>query len=806
MLIYKGTTNQFKEDVLNNQLADLLASVFKEHYGRDVLPNEYQSWSNSCQHIKNIIDIAKLNDNMIALEYEVPYNTNRIDCMLFGKGEDEKAYAVLIELKQWSTVEELDEEGNFIETFTGSAQRRVAHPSQQVEGYHNHLINFVQVFEIDSDYDLYSCAYCHNYEKESGEGLFAERYKKIVDQFPVYTKDDVQVLAVKLKSLLSKGDGFEIFNRFMTSPVRPAKKLLESVSKIIKENKVVFSLLHEQLVAKNLIMSKVNMAQKNNEKSVIIVHGGPGTGKTVVALNILAELAAKDKVVFYGCKSKPFREALQKMVGSKAKLLFSNLSRFIPSKVKENKIDVVLIDEAHRIEKNSNSQYTKKEDRTDMPQVEQLVRCAKTSVFFIDDKQSVRSQEVGASKLIQSISQEYGYSFDQVELVSQFRCAGSDNYLDWLESALGYTQQQVKLMKDDPFEFKIFDDPEKLFNVLNATEKEKPNSARMVAGYCWPWSNPNKDGTLVDDVVIGNFKMPWEARDGFKLEKGIPKWFQWAFKTEGINQVGCIYTAQGFEFDYIGVIISHDLYVDDSGQLKANFEATCDSTLKKKRDDFEKYVKNIYRVLMTRGMKGCYVYFCDKKVEQYFRDRIDGNPEYDKELTIGSILSLEIIIQNDVEDRLKYFEYLPVYSLEAACGTFGNGILAENEGWIKVDNIRLGRNMFVSRVHGKSMEPLIKDGSYCVFRTPVVGSRNNKIVLIQHNSIHDPESGGSYTVKQYSSKKQFDEDGTWVHEEILLIPLNKEYDLIKIPSTEDGEFIVIGEFVKVLGKSLGNKI
>lgn len=801
MLIYKGTTNQFKEDVLNNRLADLLASVFKEHYGRNALPNEYRSWSNSCQHVKNIIDIAKLNDNMIALEYEVPYNTSRIDCMLFGKGEDEKAYAVLIELKQWNSVEELDEEGNFVETFTGRAQRRVAHPSQQVEGYHNHLISFVQVFEVDPDYDLYSCAYCHNYEKESGEGLFAERYKKIVDQFPVYAKDDVQALAGKLKSLLSKGNGLEIFNRFMASPIRPAKKLLESVSKIIKENKVIFSLLQDQLVAKNLIMSKVRKAQKNNEKSVIIVHGGPGTGKTVIALNILAELAAKETIVFYGCKSKPFREALQKMVGSKAKLLFSNLSRFVPSKVKENEIDVVLIDEAHRIEKKSNSQYTKKEDRSDMPQIEQLIRCAKTAVFFIDDKQNVRSQEVGATELIQSISKEYECSFDQVELVSQFRCAGSDNYLDWLEAVLGYSQQKTKLMKDDPFEFRIFDDPKKLFDVLNAEENKKPNSARMVSGYCWPWSDPNKDGSLVKDVVIGDFRMPWEARDGFKLQKGIPKWFQWAFQAGGINQVGCIYTAQGFEFDYIGVIVGNDLYVDENGHLKANFEATCDPTLRRDRDNFEKYVKNIYRVLMTRGMKGCYIYFCDKKVEQYFRDRIDGNPDYEGELSIRSIVSEEeerMIIQKEIEERLKYSEYLPVYSLEAACGTFGDGIMVENEGWVKVENERLGRNMFVSRVHGKSMEPLIKDGNYCLFRTPVVGSRNNKIVLVQHNCIHDVENGGSYTVKKYSSKKVFADDGTWSHEEIVLNPLNKDYIPINIPNIEDGDFMIIGEFVKVL--------
>jgi DUF2075 family protein/phage repressor protein C with HTH and peptisase S24 domain len=813
LIVYQGTTEQFSKDVLNNRVADLMAAAFKSSFGHKPSNSEYNSWNNSCQHLKNLVSIAGLTNNMVCLEYEVPYNTGRIDCMFFGRGIDKKAYTVLMELKQWSQVEELDDEENFVETFVGGNIRKVPHPSQQVEGYHNHLINFVQVFELDENYNLFSCAYCHNYSKQPGIGLFADRYNKLIYEFPVYSKNDVQKLANKLKLLLSQGDGFEIFNRFMQSPIKPSKKLLENASKIVDQNKAVFSLLNEQLVAKNVIMSKVRKAEKTKQKSVIIVHGGPGTGKTVIALNILAELAGRGKSVFYGCKSKPFREALTHIVGKKSRILFSNLGRFIPSKVKANDLDVVLVDEAHRIENKSNSQYTKKQDRTEMPQTEQLIRCAKTAVFFIDDKQNVRSQEVGSSQLIEKYASQYDASFERVQLVTQFRCNGSDGYLDWLEYVLGYSKKLRKLTTSDNFVFKIFDSPDVLYKFIKSKELKKPNSARLVAGYCWPWSDPNPDGSLVKDVVIEKFAMPWEAKDGkgMKVLKGIPKWYQWAYKTEGVEQIGCIYTAQGFEFDYIGVIVGNDLQYDSlSNSLVGNIEGNRDPTLKRAKADFDKYVKNIYRVLMSRGMKGCCVYFVDKKVEAFFKNHMDSDidfpillPEDDVQREIEEMLrSIEI----SIDDDLKYTEYLPLYSFSAACGYFGDGEPAEVDGWIKVGDLRkINRNMFVVRACGKSMEPVIPADSFCIFRAPVVGSRNNKIVLVQHRNFYDSDHGGAYSIKKYSSEKRFDPDGNWQHEEINLHPINSDYTPISIPESESESFTVIAEFIGLISANKSMK-
>jgi DUF2075 family protein len=678
-----------------------------------------------------------------------------------------------------------------------------------VKGYDGYLKSFVDEFEKPPPLILFSCSYCHNYKKQEDEGLFDPVYKRLVEDFPVYAKEDVKVLADKIKELLAVGDGFEIFNRFMRSQIRPSKKLLENVSKIIK-NEAVFSLLNEQLVAKNLIWSKVKKADKTKDKSVIIVHGGPGTGKSVIAINVLAEAAQRGKKVFYGCKSKPFIEGLKNLVGEGGEKLFSNLYRFLPSRVKEDELDLLLVDESHRIEKSSNFQYTQPKDRTDMPQIEQLIRCSKTSVFFIDDKQNVRSQEIGSSLLIKEAASKFDCRLSETTLYTQYRCMGSNDYLLWAESVLGYTEEKRILWKDEIFDFKIFDSPLELYEKLKEKEKKKPNSARLVAGFCWPWSRElDENGEFVKDVRIGDFDMPWETPDEIgRMPRGYVRWYQWAYRPEGFKQVGCIYTAQGFEFDYIGVIIGNDLVHDaETDSLKADINATRDPLLRRDKENFESYVKNIYRTLMTRGMKGCYVYFVNKDVESFFKSRIGDSLAYQAE-TLGpsEIVTDEKpfvpIIEQDILDRLKYKEYLPVRSLKAVAGSqFGPEDYPEEIGWMKVGmKMKLTENLFIAQVVGKSMEPSIPDGSYCVFRFERGGSRNNKIVLVQSKSVADPETNQAYTVKWYSSEKELFDDGTWRHKKIILSPDNKLFEPIVLENVSADDFRVVAEFVEVVGQ------
>lgn len=626
-VIYAETQNDFFEDILLNKVAEKMSENSMSFSNKSVTKSEYRSWQNSPKYIKSLIELSGIQNSYVTFEYQVPYTQKRIDCMLYGKNLEGKGYVVHIELKQWDSVNATNIEGNFIETYTGKPNNLVPHPSQQVSGYHDYLLGFVEVFE-ENTLGLFGCAYCHNYYRVDGQGLYDPIYDLIINEHPIYSGNEIKKLSDDLREFLIKGDGFEVFNKFMSSSIKPSKKLLEHASKIVA-NSSEFTLLNDQIVARNTILSKVRKARKNNEKSVVIIKGGPGTGKTVIALHILAEIAASKthRSVFFSTKSKPLLEGVKNMLGrgNKSKLLFTNLNQFIPSRVIENEIDVIIVDEAHRIAKSPNHQYTKAIDRTDLSQTEVLIRASKTSIFFIDDKQIIRSAEIGSTDLIKKYANKYGCTIEEVELVSQFRCGGSDNYLDWLENILYGVEANSKINFEDNYDFKVFDTPEELYSSLVEIDNQPKKTSRLVAGFCWEWSKSlDSNGNLVNDVKIGDFEMPWETHGDIKRPpEGFVKWYEWAYKPEGIKQVGCIYTAQGFEFDYIGVIIGDDLKYDVSqGKLVTNYEATKDPTLKRKKESFDTYVRNIYRVLMSRGIKGCYIFCTDPETNRYFKEAL----------------------------------------------------------------------------------------------------------------------------------------------------------------------------------------
>ncbi len=626
-VIYSEPQDVFFKDVLLNKVADKMQLNQQNISSGKVSDSEFRAWKNSIPTIKNLLELSEVKDTYISFEYLVPYTQKRIDCMLYGKNANNQGYVLHIELKQWDKVEPTNIEGNWVETYTGKPNNRVPHPSQQVKGYNDYLISFVEVFE-EKELGIFGCAYCHNYERKDGQGLHDPIYNTILNDYPLYSRNDIVDFAEKIKSLLGNGAGLEIFNKFCKSPINPSKKLLENASKIVSTESD-FALLNEQIVARNTILSKVRSARKKNEKSVILIKGGPGTGKTVIALHILAEIAKSkhERKIFFSTKSKPLLEGIKNRLGkgNTAKLLFTNLNQFIPSRVDENSVDVLIIDEAHRIGKTPNNQYTKSFDRTDLQQVETLIRASKTSIFFIDDKQVIRNAEIGSSELIKEFALKYNCSIEEVELISQFRCNGSDNYLDWLESLLGYTNDKRILKPSDNYDFKVFNSPTTLYNEL-LIKNQGDVTSRIVAGFCWEWSKkPDENGDLVKDVKIGEFEMPWETHgDISKPPVGYVKWYEWAYLAEGVKQVGCIYTAQGFEFDYIGVIIGKDVKYDKENDcLIGDITQTKDPTLKKGKENFDEYVKNIYRVLMTRGIKGCYVYCVDPEVQKYIESRLE---------------------------------------------------------------------------------------------------------------------------------------------------------------------------------------
>lgn len=792
MRLYEGTIKEFSNDVIHNRIADILRDNFVSYYRKFPLEPEFRSWQQSLNFLNNAFTYSALIHNKIIVEYELPYSTRRIDVLVFGKNNTNKDSVVLMELKQWSNehVYDCEHEGNIKIDFFG--KKEVAHPCLQVEGYHFDLQDFLLIFEEDDPVQLNSCAYCHNYSNQKENILSLPKFHKFTKTFPLFLKEEVRELGLYLQERLKNSNGLEVFNRFLNSPVRPSKRLLDHTGDMIHKQQI-FTLIDDQIAAYNAIMSKAKQLSKTSTKSMIIVKGGPGTGKSVIALEVMGELMRQGKVVFHATGSSAFTNTLRKIVGRRASNLFKFFFSF--TQHKENEIDVLICDEAHRIRSDSNDYGVPRQFRSKNPQVDDLIKPAKLSIFFIDEFQIVRPKEIGSIELIKRSASKFGVKNGDIaefELRTQFRCSGSDAYLQWLDKLLEIRESDINAF-DAKMEFKIFDTPLDLKRAIDGKNRHKENSARIVAGFCWKWSEPNSDGSLVKDVQIGDFKMPWEKKDEF---------WKWATDPSGMEQVGTVYTAQGFEFDYIGVIFGADLvWRKDKGWISIP-ESSFDNQVLRGNQKLTDHLKHVYRVLMSRAHKGVYVYFMDKETETYFRSKIESKE--------GALKFSDIIkesteepkeLVSEVPENLQFKDYLPILSLEAVATSFGRETQVQEEpiGWIKAEIPRtLNKDMFVAKVVGKSMEPTIPDGGYCVFRYDKGGSRNGLVVLAECHLISDPETTRQFTIKRYKSEKEFFDDGTWRHKKIILSPDNKDFKDIVLEDVPAVEFRVIAELVAIL--------
>ena len=633
MRLFAGASSTFIALNLNNQIAELLREEFFKQFGYKPSQNEVMSWRNSLLRVALIFQQANLNDNGVFLEYQLPLSSKRIDVIICGKDSEGKKNSIIIELKQWEKCALTDYDSDYVVTWVGGGNRNVLHPSVQVGNYKYYLQENISAFyEGTNPVKLYACSFLHNYNYYTTDPIFDTRFKTALDKFPVYTADDTADLTAFLANRLDKGDGMGILAEIESSKQRPSKKLLSQVSTAIKEKLQgdlrVFGnlrvsndyiLLDEQLVVYDTVISIIKKGLNDKQKHAIIVKGGAGTGKSVIGLQLLADLTALGKNAHYATGSKSFTETLRKIIGAGATSLFKYFMSY--GAALPNEIDVLLMDESHRIRERTG--YPAK--ATGNLQIFDLIRASKVSVFFIDDLQVVRKGEVGSCAFIKEQALVQNCKVYEYELEAQFRCGGSDGYTNWIDNTLQVRKTANALWgKDDNFEFKIFGSPEELEKAIRLKQGEG-FSARMMAGFCWPWADELKpDGSLIDDVQIGRYIRPWNAREGLTgMKKGIPKSQFWAYDPNGIDQVGCVYTAQGFEFDYAGVIIGTDLkYNPNTSTWEGHPENSFDSQVKTSTD-FLQLVKNTYRVLLTRGMKGCYVYFIDKETEKFFRSRME---------------------------------------------------------------------------------------------------------------------------------------------------------------------------------------
>jgi DUF2075 family protein len=650
--------------------------------------------------------------------------------------------------------------------------------------------------------------------------LLSRKFTSLLEESPAFTADDVDPLTEHLTSRLDCGNGMPVLQRVQRSKYRPSKKLMDQVGSLIK-GLPSYVLLDEQLVIYRKVLETASRGFHDRKKTVILVRGGPGTGKSVIALNLMGDLLLSGYNTHYATGSRAFTQTLRRIIGTRGEVQFKYFISYMDAE--PNEIEVLVCDEAHRIREVSHSRWTPKAKRTNRPQVEELIDVSKVAVFFIDDKQTVRPNEIGSSNLIRETAQQMGCDLEEYGLEAQFRCAGSDGFVNWVNNTLGI-ERTANVLWDgsEGFDFNILASPEELELAIRKKAKEG-YSARVTAGFCWPWSKPNPDGTLIEDVEIGDFRRPWNAKsDAGRLAAGIPKESLWAHDPNGINQIGCIYTAQGFEFDYIGVIFGNDLvYNLDTQHWEAHRENSHDSVVKRSGDRFIDLVKNTYRVLLSRGLSGCYVYFMDKHTEQFVKSRVESfGPAAEGAIAAAETHAyptgdLETLPFRVLEpDEVQPFENcVPLFDLEAAAGFFSEeqsvGDLASHIApgvkdvvWIEPpDFIRPRKGLFVIKVIGESMNRRIPNGSWCLFRLNPEGTREGRVLLAQHRDIHDVDTGGHYTIKVYSSEKEQLPDGSWHHTRIWLKPdtTSDGYDPIELDPQEADSLRIIAELVAVLG-------
>jgi hypothetical protein len=623
MRLYSGLSADFIRDNVHNRIAEKLKDAFFRQFRYNPAPSEINSWRNSLRAVSQVIDDARLRDHGILLEYQLPMSSKRLDCMITGQDDSSSDNAVILELKQWERCGDTDAE-NVVTTRLGGKECDVLHPSAQVHQYQRYLQDSNTAFhEPPNPIELASCAYLHNYTSDSNDVLFADRFQSVRAESPIFTADDVEPLQAYLLARLRGGHGEPVLRRVEQSKYRPSKKLLEHVGRVI-DGIPEYVLLDEQLVVFERVLATARRGFDDRKRTVLIIEGGPGTGKSVIAINLVAKLSSAGLNAHYATGSRAFTETLRKVVGSRADQQFRYFNSYTDADV--NAIDVLVCDEAHRVREFSFSRFTPKERRSTKPQIREILDAAKVSVFFIDDRQLVRPGEVGTVDYLRNEAEGHGCSVREYKLEAQFRCAGSDGFINWINNTLGIERTANVLWEtDERFEFRIFGTPESLESAIRR-QALSGASARMTAGYCWKWSEPRSNGTLVEDVVIGEYRRPWNAKpDAGKLAQGIPKSSLWAHEQGGIEQIGCVYTAQGFEFDFVGVIFGPDLVYDpDSGGWVGHPERSYDLTVKRSKGRFAEFVKNTYRVLLSRGLKGCYVHFMDKNTERFMRSRMEA--------------------------------------------------------------------------------------------------------------------------------------------------------------------------------------
>lgn len=787
MIVYQASKQEFLHHALRDDIEDVVARHFRQATGHGAAPAEMRAWKHSLLEMAKVLGDDEIPaDAGVAIEYQLPQTSKRIDFVITGEDEQARPKVVIVELKQWSSSRRSPKDAIIWAHRGGSGgEREGPHPSYQAWSYAAYLQDFNTAVQTGG-FGLEPCAYLHNHPRD-GE-IDHPHYRSHIERAPLFLKKERERLQAFIRAHVRRGDRRGALYAIENGRIRPSKMLADSVAGLL-QGKPEFVLIDEQkVVYESVLAADARSAQR---KQVVIVQGGPGTGKSVLAVNLLAALLARGRNARYVSKNAAPRAVYEaKLAGTFSKTRISNLFSGSGAFVDDtpDTHDTLIVDEAHRLNEKSGL-YRNLGDH----QVRELIRAARCTVFFVDDDQCVTLFDVGTRDTLCAMAVEAGAEVTELELASQFRCNGSDGYLAWLDDALGIRPTANPELDADEYDFRVFDDPAQMHALIELKNRAN-NRSRVVAGYCWPW--PSKRNPAAWDITLPGYRRRWNLDEDGSL---------WIVTPGSVDQVGCIHTCQGLELDYVGVIIGPDLMLRD-GQAHgdATQRAASDQSVRglkkwlREEPDAaaqraERIVKNTYRTLMSRGMKGCYVYCTDPALAAHLRARL--RPRAAAEPVPARVLPLP---------RADRHTGVPLVDLRFAAGAFSDrqALDAGAEDWVALpDWIKPQPDLFVAQVVGESMNRRVPNGAWCLFRFRPGGSREGRIVVVQHRSIDDPETGGRYTVKRYHSEKVVDDDGGWRHTRITLLPDSDQpgFEPLVLEADEsEDSFVVVAELLHVL--------
>lgn len=617
MIVYNGTKQLFVDDVRRGCIDTKILDLIREKGLMGGQEREVESWHNSMQFMRNIVDDPEIADDVqIAIEYNIPQTSKRVDFIIIGSDHTGQDNIVIVELKQWSRAQKVDDDMHFsVRTYLANDNRIVCHPSYQAYSYSRFLVNYSQAIQ-DNDIALVPCAYLHNYHPEFKSELSDDIYKDWYSAAPFFVRNETVEFSEFVKRHISKRSSRgDLLYLIENGRIRPTKSLQDALTSMVM-GVPEFMLLDEQAVCYDMCLKTMLQCQKDKKKRTIVIQGGPGTGKSVLAVNLLMRFINDSLNTAYVTKNSAPRQAFLSLLADGHANRVADIGHLFRSpfglnKCRENDFDCLIVDEAHRLVKKMYGDWGGEN------QVKECIESSLLTIFLLDEDQAVTKSDIGCvaeiGKWCDALDSRLIMNRD-TRLTSQFRCNGSDAYIQFVDNLLQRTDEPVDIdFSELNYDFRVFDSPVAMRDALRDINQIN-NKARMVAGYCYDWNVKNNRSDI-------DIQLP----DGFEAKWNLANDKIWAINPRSFEEVGCIHTAQGLEFDYVGVLVGKDLLYDATdGRVKTKKLAISkddhSSGIRASSDTVaHRLILNTYKTLLTRGQKGCFVYCEDENLRNYIK-------------------------------------------------------------------------------------------------------------------------------------------------------------------------------------------